>query len=327
MRDGRHTRGGMSTLEFEDVVTVDLPDDGYVDRGFLRDVFRDPHTYLPLRRRRVPRDLEDLPREVESALARRAKLAGLVTAVTALIGAVVAAAVLAERPTRGSGTGDSPQRSVTGIDALGAFTIAEASRLGNIGSASGAEASTTRAQPARSRATPQNSDAQPAEPAESSDPGSTTTSEPAISQEDHGESTAGSAGTGNTTEGTSAPATAPGARSADARNSVARTSPSQVTGKLETVRRFYSLVGSSPDQALGMLAPGLLGNALNELRAAWRSLEDVEVRDVRERPDGSVLADVTMRHADGTQVRMTQLFDFTSGGLIDHVQLLSAQHS
>lgn len=47
----------------------------------------------------------------------------------------------------------------------------------------------------------------------------------------------------------------------------------------------------------------------------------------QERIDGSVLAVVAMHHPDGSLVRMTQLFDFSPGGIIDHVQLLSAQHS
>lgn len=324
MQDGRHARGGMSTLEFEDVITVDLPDDGYVDRGFLRDVFRDPQTYLPPRRRRV-RDLEDLPREMESLLVRRAKLTGLLTAVTALIGAVVAAAVLAERPTRDSSAENAPRHSVTDVDALGAFTIADAGRLGGAGRTPGTGASTSRTEPPRSRVTPEQREPQTAGQVESSDPGSAAASGPATDDE-HGSATS-STSSGSTTEGTSELATASDARSADRRSRAAQPESGSAAGKLETVRRFYSLVRSSPEKALGMLAPGLLGNALNELRAVWRSLDGVRVLDVRERPDGSVLAVVTMRHPDGSLVRMTQLFGFSSGGLIDRVQLLSAQHS
>src|SRR5699024_10700067 len=154
MRDGRHARGGMSTLEFEDVVTVDLPDDGYVDRDFLREVFRDPQTYLPPRRRRM-RDLEDRPRKTESLLIRRAKLTGLLTAVTALIGAVVAAAVLAERPTRGSSTENRRQHSVTGVDALGAFTITDAGKLSGASRLPSTGASTSHTESSHQRATPE----------------------------------------------------------------------------------------------------------------------------------------------------------------------------
>src|SRR5699024_1568853 len=88
MHHSRHARGRSSRLEFEDVITVDLPDDGHVDRQYLRAVFRNPHHYLPARRRRSRYLDTPLRTRGEHPIARRAKQAGLLASISALVCAV-----------------------------------------------------------------------------------------------------------------------------------------------------------------------------------------------------------------------------------------------
>lgn len=308
MHDGRHARGDTSTLEFEDVITVDLPDDGYVDHEHLREIFREPRTYLPLRRRRAARDLEDLPREVESRFAHRAKITSLLAAATILIGAVIAAAILAEQPVRGAPPEGDTERFVTGVDALGAFTALEAGTLPGT-----SESSTSTPAPAHPVSEDSTSTASlPQSPTAATEPDKLSES-PVASR---------ASSTTTVPQGSSSVA-----RSADTGERSAAATDNPTPSNSDVVRRFYQHVANSPEQALRMLAPRLLGNRTGELRRAWRSFADARVVEITERPHGAVCAIVTVRQPDGTRKRLTQLFDFADQGLIDHVQLLSAQQN
>ncbi|MFF5986403.1 hypothetical protein [Prauserella flavalba] len=102
--------------------------------------------------------------------------------------------------------------------------------------------------------------------------------------------------------------------------------PARGNGKVSTVREFYALVNSSPDQAVRLLGPALAAER-DTLVRAWRSMESVEVEEVHEQRDGSVRAVVTMIPQRGEAVRVTQQLDIGGGrdGRIREVKLLSAQ--
>ncbi|WP_199434342.1 hypothetical protein [Qaidamihabitans albus] len=84
-------------------------------------------------------------------------------------------------------------------------------------------------------------------------------------------------------------------------------------GRLDIVREFYELVGRSPQDALALLDPELAGDTPGDLVRAWSTMRSVHVEDLREQPDGTVRAVVTMVAADGSPLRVTQLLELTEG--------------
>jgi hypothetical protein len=100
-----------------------------------------------------------------------------------------------------------------------------------------------------------------------------------------------------------------------------------VADKLAAVNKFYSMVGHDPQNALAMLKPVLAGEKPGDLVRAWRSMEPVQVEDIRVQPDGSILAIVTMLRPDGSHLRVTQLLRLAedASGLISDARLLSTQ--
>lgn len=304
MHDGRRTRGDTSTVRVEDVLTADLPDDEYIDREYLGQVFQDPAKYLTRHGMRASRAAEEvLNNRAESILARRSKQVGLVAAVTVLISSVVTAAVLAQRPDPGQVVREAAPRAITGVEALGAFTAQR-------GHESMAES------PAPSTTTPVTRDSSTGVPsAPATNPAPETSAEVPATGTTAGTSRSGVDNTRDTP-------------SRDTRSeSLSRQATAEASGKLNAARRFYRLVATTPSDALGMLAPSLLGTGPGKLLDAWRGLHDVQVEQLHERADGSVLAVVTMVRPDGTRIRVTQLLHFARGKVIDHVQLLSAQHT
>ncbi|MBK1789366.1 hypothetical protein [Prauserella cavernicola] len=97
-------------------------------------------------------------------------------------------------------------------------------------------------------------------------------------------------------------------------------------GRVGTVREFYERVDTSPDDAVELLGPSLAAER-ESLVEAWRSMDSVEVEDLREERDGSVLAVVTMVPERGTPLRVTQQLGVDAGpsGRINDAKLLSAQ--
>lgn len=312
MHDGQRTRGDQSTVRVDDVLTVDLPDDGFVDREYLGRVFADPQKYLTPRPIQARREAERaLQRQSESVLARRCKQTGLLVSVTLLITAVVAAAVLAGGPKHPQVQPADAADGITGVEALGAFTVTRH------------PSADTQQQTPTNSTTPET----PVNNAAPS-PTRTTTREPEPSRttqhnqpaaDDAATSAAASGTTGENAAGTTT------SRAEPSRIEPSATPTTEPSDKLDAVRRFYNLVTTSPVEALGMLAPALLDGGPGKLLDAWQSLDDVRIQKLSERPDGSVLAVLTMLRPDGQRVRVTQVLHF-AGDAIDHVQLLSAQH-
>ncbi|MEU3621613.1 hypothetical protein BS329_21765 [Amycolatopsis coloradensis] len=103
---------------------------------------------------------------------------------------------------------------------------------------------------------------------------------------------------------------------------------STAEGKIDAVRKFYRTVDADPYGAMSLLTPVLAGSEAGRLIQAWSAMDAIQIQDIREQADGTVLAVVTMRNPDGGLVRVTQVLEFAdeTTGLITDARLLSAQH-
>jgi len=103
---------------------------------------------------------------------------------------------------------------------------------------------------------------------------------------------------------------------------------STAEGKIDAVRKFYQTIDADPYGAKSLLTPVLAQSEAGKLIEAWSSMDAIQIQDVREQADGTVLAVVTMRNPDGGLVRVTQILAFAdeTTGLITDARLLSAQH-
>lgn len=115
---------------------------------------------------------------------------------------------------------------------------------------------------------------------------------------------------------TSAPPTTSTSRHAEANDS------------MQLVRDFYQLIASDPAQAFTLLAPEALNADLGRFVQAWSAVTDVQVLEMHEQKDGSVVTVVSMRMADGSHLRLEQLLRTGGDDVLRIVgaQLLSAQH-
>ncbi|OXM66916.1 hypothetical protein [Amycolatopsis vastitatis] len=121
----RTRRESPHAVRVEDVIPAEILDGvGDADRDYLEQVFRDPQKFLPPRPQpvREPEQAED-GGEPESRVARRAKLAGLVTAGALVAGAVIAAPMLTSSHRAASPGGQSTPAGFTGAAELGGLAV------------------------------------------------------------------------------------------------------------------------------------------------------------------------------------------------------------
>ncbi|HEY3468136.1 MAG TPA: hypothetical protein VGL47_23620 [Amycolatopsis sp.] len=121
----RTRREGPHAVRVEDVIPAEILDGvGDADRDYLEQVFRDPQKFLPPRPEpvREPEQSRDAD-EPESRFARRAKLAGLVTAGALVAGAVVAAPMLTSSHRAVSDGGQSTPAGFSGAAELGGLAV------------------------------------------------------------------------------------------------------------------------------------------------------------------------------------------------------------
>lgn len=121
----RTRRESPHAVRVEDVIPAEILDGvGDADRDYLEQVFRDPQKFLPPRPApvREPERAED-GGEPESRVARRAKLAGLVTAGALVAGAVIAAPMLTSSHRAASPNGQSTPAGFTGAAELGGLAV------------------------------------------------------------------------------------------------------------------------------------------------------------------------------------------------------------
>ncbi|WP_328606293.1 hypothetical protein OG943_41200 [Amycolatopsis sp. NBC_00345] len=264
---------------------------GDEDRDYLEQVFREPQKYLPPRSRRaaMAKRPEEPAEEPESRFARRAKLVGLVGAGALVAGAVVTASLLSggPRPTAPVTAEDSVPVGFSGAAALGGAAVPE-QHHGSGGTT-----------PGHREGTP------------SAAGGDTTVTTP---------------DTGGLTRESTGPSSSTSSDATSSQNSgeSASTTPTTAGNKLAAVKKFYAAIEQSPNTALSLLTPALAGGEAGSLVRAWSAMNAIDVQDVRVQDDGTVLAVAVLHQADGTLVRVTQLFGVTGHDVISEARVLSA---
>ncbi|WP_410650212.1 hypothetical protein [Amycolatopsis sp. cmx-4-54] len=98
--------------------------------------------------------------------------------------------------------------------------------------------------------------------------------------------------------------------------------------KIDAVRKFYQTVDADPYGAMSLVTPVLAKSEAGRLIEAWSAMDAIQIQDIRDQADGTILAVVTMRNPDGGLLRVTQVLEFAdeTSGLITDARLLSAQH-
>jgi hypothetical protein len=121
VHDRRRSRQAPDALTVEDLLSAtEVLDIELVESEYLTAAVREPRKFLPPPRARIKRPVI-APREPESKLTKVAKLAGLTTAASLLVGAVVASSMLTrERQADPVRSGVTPPQ-ITGAAALAGF--------------------------------------------------------------------------------------------------------------------------------------------------------------------------------------------------------------
>lgn len=99
--------------------------------------------------------------------------------------------------------------------------------------------------------------------------------------------------------------------------------------QVDVVKRFYELLTTKPNSAAKLLSPDLVGANPREFVESWGMIKTVNVDQTSVRPDGSVLAVVSMQELDGSWLRIEQIFwltDTTQPRIVG-TEVLSAQRS
>ncbi|WP_409466841.1 hypothetical protein [Amycolatopsis sp. GA6-003] len=298
MLERQRTRREPDAVRVEDVIPPELLEDvAEADREYLEQVVREPQKYLPPRARRpVARD--EVPvEEPESKLARRAKLAGLVGAGALVAGAVVTASLLSggPRPTVPVAGGAAMPAGFSGAAALGGQAVPQQRKVHSSGgTTSGQSESTTPSKHTDSAATtPLNS--------------GTMTPE--------------------TTSGTSASSASAPSSAESHKKSATSSAAAPDPVKLEAVRKFYASIDHHPENALSLLAPSVARGETGDLVRAWSGADSIDVQEAHVQDDGSVFAVALVHQADGTLLRVTQLFDVVEQDVISQARVLSAVYS
>ncbi|WP_033295209.1 hypothetical protein [Amycolatopsis jejuensis] len=292
MLERQRTRREPDAVRVEDVIPPELLEDvAEADRQYLEQVFREPQKYLPPRSRRASAGRAEVPAdEPEGKLARRAKLAGLVGAGALVAGAVVTASLLSggPRPTVPVAE-DTMPAGFSGAAALGGQAVPPPRQGHTSGGTTAGHHDST--------------------PAKSSGSLSSAPS-------------GGGTSTPETTSGTSS-----AQPSAPSSSSSKKSSTAPDTVKLAAVRKFYSSIDHHPDNALSLLTPTVARGETGDLVRAWSDAESIDVQEMHVQDDGSVFAVALVHQADGTLVRVTQLFDVVEQDVISQARLLSAVFS
>ncbi|MFI9814860.1 hypothetical protein [Saccharothrix variisporea] len=108
--------------------------------------------------------------------------------------------------------------------------------------------------------------------------------------------------------------------------------PSVATGpnpQVDVVRRFYELLPAKPAEAARLLSPELVGGSARDFVTSWDRIQAMTIESTTARPDGSVLAVVSMQERTGRWMRVEQVFWLTdtSQPRIIATRVLSAQRS
>ncbi|WP_406640698.1 hypothetical protein [Amycolatopsis sp. WGS_07] len=298
MLERQRTRREPDAVRVEDVIPPELLEDvAEADREYLEQVFREPQKYLPPRSRRPVVRAEEPVEEPESKLARRAKLAGLVGAGALVAGAVVTASLLSggPRPTVPVAGETAMPAGFSGAAALGGQAVPQQRKTHSSGGTTSGHGEST----AQTKHTG-------TAPATTTDSGTTTP---------------------ETTSGTSSSASSSTSPSAKSQKSATSSAAAPDPVKLEAVRKFYASIDHHPDNALSLLTPNVARGETGDLVRAWSGADSIDVQELHVQDDGSVFAVALVRQADGTLLRVTQLFEVVEQDVISQARVLSAVYS
>ncbi|MEV8437046.1 hypothetical protein AB0425_06710 [Actinosynnema sp. NPDC051121] len=97
--------------------------------------------------------------------------------------------------------------------------------------------------------------------------------------------------------------------------------------QVDIVRRFFELLPARPAEAARMLSPELLGGNARAFVESWDHVQSITIESTSARPDGAVLAVVSMQERTGRWLRVEQLFRLTDTSVprIVATEVLSAQ--
>ncbi|WP_141980385.1 hypothetical protein [Saccharothrix saharensis] len=97
--------------------------------------------------------------------------------------------------------------------------------------------------------------------------------------------------------------------------------------QVDIVRRFFELLPAKPAEASRMLSPELLGGSARDFAESWGHVQAITIESTALRPDGGVLAVVSMQERTGRWLRVEQLFRLTDTSVprIVATEILSAQ--
>ncbi|WP_367134982.1 hypothetical protein [Saccharothrix sp. HUAS TT1] len=80
---------------------------------------------------------------------------------------------------------------------------------------------------------------------------------------------------------------------------------------VDVVRRFFELLPTRPGDASRLLSPDLLGGDPRDFVDSWGQVQSITIESTRLRPDGAVLAVVSMQERTGRWIRVEQVFRLT----------------
>ncbi|ROP39971.1 hypothetical protein [Saccharothrix texasensis] len=97
--------------------------------------------------------------------------------------------------------------------------------------------------------------------------------------------------------------------------------------QVDIVRKFFELLPANPTQAARLLSPELLGGSRRDFVESWDHVQAITIESTSLRPDGAVLAVVSMQERTGRWMRVEQLFRLTDTSVprIVATEVLSAQ--
>ncbi|MBW4716055.1 hypothetical protein [Saccharothrix obliqua] len=97
--------------------------------------------------------------------------------------------------------------------------------------------------------------------------------------------------------------------------------------QVDVVRQFYELLPAKPADAARLLTPELVGPSTRDFAASWSGVQAITTESTALRPDGTVLAVVSMQERSGRWLRVEQRFSLTdtSPPRIVDTEVVSAQ--
>lgn len=238
-----------------------------------------------------------------STFAQVSKVAGLGTGVLVLCGAVYTASTIGQHNTEQQAAA-AQQPLISGADALRPESVsaelADVAQQSAIGTVSPAGVGSSSQQQSTNGDTSQSRSPSTGVP-------STSSNEP----------------TQNESSSNASPGSAHGDSSGQTQD------PARGESNIDVAKRFYHLVGSNPHAAADMLAPNLSGHDYAELVREWSSLRSINVENLSQGSNNTVMATVRLLQQDGSWLRVSQLLtmDPSAGQsqLISDAQLISAQ--